>query len=59
VQGAFRFYQPIFLGNPKEVASILVGFNAIPIAVEKFDVSVRVFSRECCYCISVCSSPSR
>jgi hypothetical protein len=59
VQGAFRFDQPIFLGNPKEVASIFVGFNAIPIAVEKFDVSVRGFSCWCHYCISMCGSSSR
>jgi hypothetical protein len=59
VQGAFGFDQPIFLGNPKEVASILVGFNAIPIAVEKLDVSVRSFSCRCCYCISMRGSSSR
>jgi hypothetical protein len=58
VQGAFRFYQPIFLGNPKEVASIFVGFNAIPIAVEKFDVSVRIFFRGYRYCISMRGSSS-
>jgi hypothetical protein len=59
VQGIFWFDQPIFLGDPKEVASIFVGFNAIPIAVEKFDVSVWIFSCGCCYGISMCSSPSR
>jgi hypothetical protein len=59
VQGAFRFDYPVFLGNPKEVASILVGFNAIPIAIEKFDVSIWIFSCGCCYCISMRSSPSR
>jgi hypothetical protein len=59
VQGAFGFDQPIFLGNPKEVTSILVGFNAIPIAVEKFNVSVRIFSCGCRYCISMRGSSSR
>jgi hypothetical protein len=47
------------LGNPKEVASIFVGFNAIPIAIEKFDVSVQISSCGYCYCISVHSGPSR
>jgi hypothetical protein len=47
------------LGNPKEVASIFVGFNAIPIAVEKFDVSVRGFFCWCRYCISMRGSSSR
>jgi hypothetical protein len=59
VQGAFGFDQPIFLGNPKEVASILVGFNAIPIAVEKFNVSVRIFFCRCRYCISMHGSSTR
>jgi hypothetical protein len=59
VQGTFGFDQPIFLGNLKEVTSILVGFNAIPIAIEKFDVSVWSFSCGCRYCISMCGSSSR
>jgi hypothetical protein len=59
MQGAFQFDQPIFLGDPKKVTSIFVGFDAIPIAIEKFDVSVRIFSCGCCYCISIRSCSSR
>jgi hypothetical protein len=59
VQSVFGFNQPIFLGNPKEVASIFIGFNAIPIAIEKLDVSVRSFSCGCRYCISMRGRSSR
>jgi hypothetical protein len=59
VQGACRIDQPIFLGDPKEVASIFVGFNAIPITIEKFDVSIWILSGRCCYYISICSCSSR
>jgi hypothetical protein len=38
---------------------IFVGFNMISITIEKFNVSVQIFSCLCCYCISIYSCSSR
>ena len=53
MQGACRINQPIFLGDPEEISSVFVGFDAIPIAVDKFYVGVRVFLSLFCDGVSV------
>ena len=53
MQGACRINQPVFLGDPEEISSVFVGFDAIPITVDKFYVGVRVFLSLFCDGVSV------
>ena len=59
MQGACRINQPIFLGDPEKISSIFVGFDAIPIAVDKLYVGVRVSLSLFCDSVSVMGFSSR